>query len=714
MRRYSVLIIACFFQFISLNTFAQLKMPATRKVPVIENYCGVKVTDDYRWLENLTDPAVKDWFKAQNDYTNQVLGQIAGRDSLINTLVNYDKLQPARYGTVKSRAGRYFFRKTLPDENVSKLYYKNGDNGPEVMMFDPLHYGKGKNYSMADYIPSDNGKLIAIAIASGGGEISFIRIYNLETRSFLPDSIGPVREEIAWTPDNKGLIYTRLNSDNPFDANFQMNTASRYHAIGTNQINDKVLLSAAKYPELNISRTEVPGVSFTNNGQYLLGQLTTVDLRTHVVIAPAGDLLKIRISWRTLITREDSVVQAVAVGNQLLLHSIKSAPNGRILTTSLAQPNIKTAKVVVPEDKKIYEIIASKDYLLITKDDVVRSYLQTYHVPTGTLTNVTQPLTGINAFGAYDPKTNDCYVLLVSWLQPVVTYSYQADKKTIEISPFSSPARYPGLNDLVVEEIEIPGHDGVQVPLSIIYRKDLKKDGSAVCFMTGYGAYGHSAVPHFDGKYLAMLNKGVVVAVTHPRGGSEKGLNWYKAGFKTTKPNTWKDFISSGEYLIKNGYTSANHLIGEGTSAGGILIGRAITERPDLFAAAINNVGASNILRFELTPNADNIAEFGTFKDSVECKALLEMDAYLHVKPGTKYPAVINVGGMNDPRVIVWQPGKFAAALQNASASGKPVLMQVNYDNGHFTEEKSVTFRNFANMYAFALWQAGHPDFKLK
>jgi prolyl oligopeptidase len=213
-----------------------------------------------------------------------------------------------------------------------------------------------------------------------------------------------------------------------------MNTASRYHALGTNQDKDRILLSAAQYPKLKISRTEVPGVSFTNNGQYLIGQLTTVDLRTHSVIAPAGDLLKPRINWRTLINREDSIVQAVAIGNQLLLHSIKGAPNGCILATSLAQPDVKTAKVVVPEEKKIFEIGASKDYLLITKDDVVRSYLQTYHVPTKTLTNVKQPLAGTNAFGAYDTKANDCYVLLISWLQPVVAYNIRPTKKYYTIA----------------------------------------------------------------------------------------------------------------------------------------------------------------------------------------------------------------------------------------------------------------------------------------
>lgn len=251
------------------------------------------------------------------------------------------------------------------------------------------------------------------------------------------------------------------------------------------------------------------------------------------------------------------------------------------------------------------------------------------------------------------------------------------------------------------------------MPLSIIYNKNVKKDGSAVCYMYGYGAYSISMTPYFSPLDLALLNKGIVLAVSHVRGGSEKGDDWYKAGYKKTKPNTWKDFIACGEYLIKNGYTSAGKLIGEGTSAGGILIGRAITERPDLFAAAISNVGCNNALRMENSANGSaNTPEFGTVKDSAECMALHEMDAMQHVKEGVKYPAVVCIAGMNDPRVVAWQPAKFAAALQNASTSGKPVLLQVNYDNGHFTEEKKVTFRNFANMYSFVLWQAGHPDFQ--
>src|SRR5215831_20213634 len=235
-------------------------------------------------------------------------------------------------------------------------------------------------------------------------------------------------------------------------------------------------------------------------------------------------------------------------------------------------------------------------------------------------------------------------------------------------------------------------------------------DGSSSCILWGYGAYGSSITPYFT-VCRSIAKRGVVLAYAHVRGGGEKGEAWHKAGFKTTKPNTWKDFISCAEYLIKKGYTSAGKLAGTGTSAGGILISRAITERPDLFAAAVCNVGDADAMRSEFgTDGPANSKEYGSVKDQVECQALYEMDGVQHVRQGVAYPAVLGVGGWNDPRVAPWQPGKFIAALQNNSSSKKPVLMKVNYDNGHFTEEKIVTFKNFASQCAFLLWQTGHKD----
>ena len=216
------------------------------------------------------------------------------------------------------------------------------------------------------------------------------------------------------------------------------------------------------------------------------------------------------------------------------------------------------------------------------------------------------------------------------------------------------PSVYPdSYKNLIVEEVEVKGHDGVMIPLSIVYKKGLKKDGSNVCLMDSYGAYGISMSPYFNVMENSLAVKGVVLAFPHVRGGSEKGENWYRAGFKKTKPNTWKDFISCGEYLVANGYTSPKKLSGTGTSAGGILITRAITERPDLFAAAICNVGCANTMRGEFSSNGPvNIPEFGTVTIEEECKALYEMDGMQHVKDGVDYPAVICVGGWNDPRVV--------------------------------------------------------------
>jgi prolyl oligopeptidase len=335
-----------------------------------------------------------------------------------------------------------------------------------------------------------------------------------------------------------------------------------------------------------------------------------------------------------------------------------------------------------------------------------------YDLATGAITEIKLPASGTVDVSCPDWKTDRCLVNITSWTSPLTIYDFDAKKDTFAKSIFNTDVSYPGFENLVSEEVEVPGHDGTMIPLSIIYRKGIPLDGSNSCILRGYGAYGISAIPNFS-ILNSVAARGVVLAIAHPRGGSEKGEAWYKAGYKTTKPNTWKDFISCAEYLVKKGYTSPQKLGGTGTSAGGILISRAITERPDLFAAAVCNVGCANAMRLEFSPNGPvNTPEFGTVKDPVECQALFEMDGVQHVQNGVKYPAVMGVGGWNDPRVPAWEPGKFVAALQAATASTNPVAMKVNYDNGHFTEEKIVTFKNFAGQFAFLLWQTGHKDFQ--
>ncbi len=709
------------------------QVPPSPKRPVVDTYFGKTVTDNYRWLEDMNSPETKDWFKTQGDYTKSVLAQIPGRDSLVNTFVRYDALKSVTYSDIRRKGNRYFYRKTLPTENVSKLYYRDGKTGAERLLFDPTTYDKAKKYALSGYQPSEDGQKLTLGLAEGGAEISVMRIMDVATKTFSPESLTALfgNDNYGWSPDGKGFIYKQLSAANPQLPAAHLDNKSFYHRVGTDPAGspdrgspdrtDQELFSRSRYPALGIKPAELPIVFYSDDFRTLFGILATADNRLNGFMAPASDLLKPTIGWQRFVTLADSVYNIATVGNQLFLQSHKGASNGQVLVTDARHPDVQKASVLLPQDKwNITGISAGKDYLFVALNDGINDHIRQYNVRSAQWADVALPLTGTVRFSPYSPTTNDCLVVISSWKQPTTLYDYDPTTKQISLSPFNVPVTYPGVADLVVEELEVPSHDGrsgvpVLVPLSVMYRKGLKRDGSQIAYMTGYGAYGASATPFFSPRYLALLNKGVLVAVTHPRGGREKGENWHTAGYKTTKPNTWKDFIACGEYLVKNKYTSPAHLIGEGTSAGGILIGRAITERPDLFAAAICNVADCNTLRSEYgTDGPVNAAEYGTVKDSVECMALYEMDALSHVKDGVQYPAVIGVGGINDPRVMAWQPGKFAAALQNASTSGKPVLMQVNYDNGHFTEDKTVTFRNFANMYAFALWQAGHPDFQLK
>jgi prolyl oligopeptidase len=281
-------------------------------------------------------------------------------------------------------------------------------------------------------------------------------------------------------------------------------------------------------------------------------------------------------------------------------------------------------------------------------------------------------------------------------------------KRSTELG-LQSRGKYDAPEDLVSTEVTVKSHDGTMVPLSIIHKKGIPLNGSNPCWLTGYGAYGASLDPSYVHTLYAWYERGGILAIAHVRGGGENGEEWYRAGFQQTKPNTWKDFIACGEYLIEEKYTSPAKLAGEGVSAGGILIGRAITERPDLFAVAISRVGCLNQVRFETTPNGvNNTPEFGSCETKSGFQALYEMDAFLHVRDGVNYPAMLITHGITDPRVDPWQSAKFAARVQAASASGKPVLLRMDYEAGHGVgSTKTQIIQERADIFAFMMWQFG-------
>jgi prolyl oligopeptidase len=706
--------------FYSLSTFAQWHYPYSETVDNTDTYFGVTYKDPYRWLENLKNPEVISWFKQQSNFTNNILNNISGRDELIAEWKKLDSLQPPKYKNRDFENGRIFYKKTMPGESVGKVYYREGMEGKEQLLFDPFTYIKGKTLSVQSILPSYDGKKLLIAYAEGGTEISTILIFDVDKKTFLPESIYPSWDgPISWTFDNHAFTYFSQKTGDNTSPEFELNTKTKLHTLGQDVKNDIDFFSNESYPSLDIKANDLPYAGLEKDSKnYIFGYLTNVHPEFICFYAPIAQLNNKKIEWKVLCSIKDKLVRGIEmIGDTVFAVTYKNAKNYKLIATSLKNPDWVHAKTIMDEKSETLESIThSKDFLYLTYSNGINNHLYKYNLKTGETTPIELPFSGSVSVYCLDTRTNHCIVGITSWNKPYTEFSYDAEKNVFSLGIFNMPTDYPeAYKDLIVEETEVKGHDGMMIPISIIYKKGTKLDGSNCCLMNSYGAYGYSMEPYFDVKLNSLAIKGIVIAIPHVRGGSEKGEAWYKAGYKTTKPNTWKDFNSCAEYLIAKGYTSADKLAGTGTSAGGILISRAITERPDLYAAAICNVGIANAMRFEITPNGPaNIPELGTVKDSIECKALYEMDGVQHVVTGTKYPAVICVGGWNDPRVIAWQPGKFAAALQNASSSGKPVLMKVNYDNGHFTEDKTVTYANFANQFAFVLWQCGHPNFKLK
>ena len=693
--------------------------PPTKTVNVADTYFGKTYPDPYRWLEDLKAKPVVQWFKAQSVLTDATLAKIPGRDALVKEWLALDKLKPATYADFDYENGRMFYKKTLGGENVGKLYFREGWDGAEKLLFDPGSYKKGVVTTIQTFAPSWDGKLVVMGLSAGGAEWSELRVVKVADGKLLPERIYPSYGPGGWLADNQSFFYDAGKETDIKSIDIELNRKTRVHKVGTDVAKDPDILSNESYPGLGITPKEMPSAFIDEaSPDYVWGFVETVQNEMRAYYAPASELTdagKKKMEWKVMCMPSDNLVRGITIaGDSVYAVTHTGAAHYKVVRTNVANPDWAHADTVIPEQADtIQSMTKSKNYLMFIYSNGVTCRLVKYQLATGKVSEAKLPMEGTLDVGCPDWNSDRCIVGLTSWTVPRTTYDYDAGKDVFAKSVFNTAIDYPQFADLVSEEVQAPGKDGVMVPLSIIHKKGIAMDGSNCCILDGYGSYGYNIEPAFSILNCSLAARGVVVAKAHVRGGGELGEAWYKAGWKTTKPNTWNDFIGCAEYLVKQGYTSANKLGGTGTSAGGILISRAITERPDLFAAAICNVGCANAMRMEFSPNGPtNTPEFGTVKNEAECAALYEMDGVAHVKKGVAYPAVMGVCGWNDPRVACWEPGKFVAALQAASTSGKPALLQVNYDDGHFTEEKIVTFKNFAAQDAFLLWQEGHPDFQ--
>jgi prolyl oligopeptidase len=714
--------------------------PKAPSQPVTETYFGKQVTDPYRNLEDLKDSAALRWIKAQSDYARVTLDNIQGRLHVIDMIRDLERRKSAKItNLVITDNNVHFYLKTTPSDETGKLYTRLGSEGKETLLFDPLEYSKDttQKYTIATFprngiYPSDDGSLIAFEVVSNGFQNSALLIMNVKEKKLYPERIDRCMwNEVSWLPDNKNFLFNRLQSGDFRDKDQQKNSKVYVHKVGTDPSTDKEFFSAANYPGLGITPEEIPMVYYDKGSHYLFLAAITSSNNLNFFYAPESELNSTSINWKRPFTPADQVSWFNVTDKDLYVYTSKNAPGFKILRTSLQTPDFAHAEVVVPEEPggtiTSFTLTDQGLYYTVLKNGVEASL---YHLPNGTkkviklrlpfpagsisLSTMTKP-NFEGSFGGF--KSPRVWATMTGWTNDSKRYLYLPDKNEFKLESLGETSEYPELSDMTVEEVMVTSHDGVRVPLSLIHKKNIKKDGNNPVMIFGYGAYGNSINPTFSLIFLTWARLDGVMAIAHVRGGGELGKNWHKGGFKMTKPNTWKDLISCTEYLINEKYTNPGKLAIIGGSAGGILIGRAMTERPDLFAVAIPFVGAMNPLRLEESANGPgNAVEFGTVKDSAECMSLIEMDAYLHVKKEEKYPATLITAGMNDPFVVAWQPAKFAARLQAGNGSNKPILFWTDFAAGHgmIGQTKLKAFEGWADFFSFALWQMGNPDFQIK
>jgi prolyl oligopeptidase len=701
-----------------ISTFPQGAPPVAPVREVTDEYFGQKIADQYRWMEDMKSDEMQKWMKGQAEYADNYLKGLPTRDAVLERIRTLGSGAPFWIGYINRQpSGTLFYLKANAEDNVAKLYIRDKD-GKETLLIDPEKRvsSDGKHYTLEFFRPSPDGKYVAYALAQGGSEKQTIYILDMATGHDLAENLNQIEPQYntpTWLPDSSGFFYAQRQKPalNAPPTEIYKNTRAYLHKIGNDQEKD-VYVFGIGTSAVKLESTDFPSVIAYKDSPFVIGQISNGDsgLRT-LYSAPIETIGKPDVPWKQICNFSDGVSQFVVSGGDIYLKTSKNAPRFKVVRTSLGNPNFAQATVVMPAGEKIVDYVSiSKDaiYIGVLEDGrdavyriekVSRGQPEKLALPNGATGYIVQ---------AYQ-QFEDVWLVTSSWTRGSGILSFDPKTRRFTDTGLQPKGKFDDVPGYESVEVKVKSYDGEIVPLSIVYKKGIKLDGNNPTLLRGYGSYGAVQYVEFDPQAFAWLERGGVIAIAHVRGGGEYGDEWHKAGYKTTKPNTWKDFIACAEYLIEKKYTSATHLGGQGASAGGILIGRAITERPELFAAAIINVGLTDTLRFETTTNGvPNIQEFGSTNNEEGFRALFEMSSFHHVREGVKYPAVLLTTGMNDPRVEPWMSAKMAARLQAASSSGKPVLLRVDYDAGHgYGSTKDQRIKEVADEFAFLFQQIG-------
>lgn len=699
-----IVVCAC----VSWMAFAQTAQtpPTARTVDVVDHPFGMTLPDPYRWMEGKGNTEFLTWLKAQGAYGRSQL------DAMPSMGQWRERMRAAGNGYQTNQhpvlvAGRLFYLR-LEGASRGKLMVRE-PNGSQRLLIDSADIKDGKGAAgITNFMPSPDGKRIAVNIDRGGSEMTRIQIFDVDHANWLSDAVEPVWGEFAasWLPDGTGFAYTQMAPpEEQVKGDPLQNMRARFHQLGTLPAQDMLLAKRGANESLHIESDEFPTVDVQEDSSWALAQIAGARSEQRLCYAPRAEVMKGVARWHCAVDYTDNVQGATLHKNTLYLMSMKNHPNGRLLAMDISAPQASLAQAheVIAEapDSVLSDIEVARDALYAKRmTGGIDSFVRVDYA-TGAPIPISTPYAGSAYTVSTDVRGDGFATTLEGWVRPAAIFLYKPDESHFEDMGLTSVSPVD-FSDVVVSETEAVSKDGTHVPLTIIHRRDVVLDRGNRTILEGYGGYGVSMQPVFSPRRLEWAKEGGVYAIAHVRGGGEKGDAWHRGGQGANKEKSIDDVIACGETLVKLGYTTPDRTALYGASFGGVLIGNAVTRSPQSFGAAVIGVGMLNPVRLLQQQNgANQIAETGDPRTADGMRVLAAMDAYQHIRNGANYPPVLLMVSLNDNRVDPWQSGKFAARLQAASHSGKPVWIRTDDNAGHIADSLASVLSLSTDMYAF-------------
>jgi len=687
------------------HSSSQIIYPVTVKGNVVDTYFGVEVKEPYRWLENDTTKATSAWVKAQNKVTYDYLAQIPFRNDLkkrLTTLVNYPK-----YGAPFKKNGQYFYFKNNGLQNQSVLYRQATLTSEPEVLLDPNTFSTDGTVALHTQSFSKDGKYLAYAISRSGSDWNEIFVMDVASKQILQDHIyWSKSSDISWQGD--GFYYSGYDAPEPGKEYSNKNEYEKvyFHTVGQLQNQDKLIYENKKYPlrecypivtedekYLFITETE------TTTGNELLFKDLTIPDSKFVLFAPGFN--------------NDYTVVDHVDGKIYILTNWK-APKQRLMEVDPADYSRDKWKEIIPESENVLErtsVIGGKILAEYMKDATHHAY--GFDLSGKKQFEVQLPTLGTLSGFSGDKDDQEAFYIFNSYTLPPTVYRYDVAKNTSEVFRKTEVSFNP--EEYISEQVFYTSKDGTKVPMSITYKKGMKKDGKNPLMLYGYGGFNISLNPSFSAIRIPFLENGGIYVVANLRGGGEYGEAWHLAGTKMKKQNVFDDFIDAAEYLIAHNYTSSSRLAIDGGSNGGLLVGACMTQRPELYAVAIPEVGVLDMLRYnQFTIGWSWTSDYGNSQESKEMFEYLKGYSPLHnVKPGVSYPATLVMTGDHDDRVVPAHSFKFAATLQADNAGTNPTLIRIDSKAGHGAGKPiGKVIDAQTDMWSFVMFNLGmHPKF---